>query len=300
MKKVVACTLFLLLLLCGCSAQSSQLSYEDVESAGYQAIDAAKQYMEGEINQSEAQKTVLESIKITKEFVKQNAVLDGEDASLKYLKRLRAEKITDELSELNSNIESDNISGIKDNVKALNDLIQQRGGASSAEDTESTASDTSDTASEASDSGAASQTQSQSSAPQTSQPAASQAPQQSAPQSSSSQAQASEPQSVAPSQPSDGTTTGQRNALQQAKSYLKYSAFSYNGLIKQLKYEKFTSSQAQYGADNCGANWNEQAAKCAEQYLKYSAFSRERLISQLEYEGFTHEQAVYGASQNGY
>lgn len=93
---------------------------------------------------------------------------------------------------------------------------------------------------------------------------------------------------------------GQKNALNSAKSYLSYSAFSYNGLVKQLEYEKFTHDEAVFAADNCGADWSEQAAKAAKTYLEYSSFSKDGLIEQLEYEGFTHEQAVYGTEQNGY
>lgn len=95
-------------------------------------------------------------------------------------------------------------------------------------------------------------------------------------------------------------TTGERNALRAAKEYLEVMAFSRNGLIEQLKYEGYSFSDATYAVDNCGANWNTQAAKCAKAYLEIMAFSRSKLISQLEYEGFTHEQAVYGASMNGY
>ena len=95
-------------------------------------------------------------------------------------------------------------------------------------------------------------------------------------------------------------TTGQRNALKSAKDYLSFSAFSYEGLIKQLEYEQYSHEDAVYAADNCGADWNEQAAKSAKSYLDFSSFSKDRLIEQLEYEGFTHEQAVYGAEQNGY
>jgi hypothetical protein len=97
-----------------------------------------------------------------------------------------------------------------------------------------------------------------------------------------------------------GTTIGERNALTKAKNYLDYMAFSYSGLIKQLEYEKFTHSEAVYGVDNCGANWNEQAALKAQTYLDYMAFSREGLIGQLEYEGFTTAQAEYGAQAVGY
>ncbi len=97
-----------------------------------------------------------------------------------------------------------------------------------------------------------------------------------------------------------GMTTGQRNALEQAKRYLSISAFSRSGLIEQLEYEKYSNADATFAADNCGADWNEQAAKKAQQYLKIMSFSRDSLIDQLEYEGFTHDQAVYGAEQNGY
>ena len=71
-------------------------------------------------------------------------------------------------------------------------------------------------------------------------------------------------------------------------------------LIDQLEYEGFTSSEATYGADNCGANWNTQAAKKAADYLDIFAFSRAELIDQLEFDGFTYDQAVYGAEKNGY
>lgn len=95
-------------------------------------------------------------------------------------------------------------------------------------------------------------------------------------------------------------TTAQRNALKSAKSYLDYTAFSYNGLIDQLEYEEYSHEDAVYAVEHCGADWNEQAAKMAKQYLDYTSFSRNGLIDQLEYEGFTHEQAVYGVEANGY
>jgi hypothetical protein len=95
-------------------------------------------------------------------------------------------------------------------------------------------------------------------------------------------------------------TIGERNALKKAKSYLDFSALSYNGLIKQLEYEGFTRQQAEYGAANSGADWNEQAARKAKSYLDFSAFSKDGLITQLEYEGFTRQQAEYGARAAGY
>lgn len=95
-------------------------------------------------------------------------------------------------------------------------------------------------------------------------------------------------------------TVGQQNALRAAEQYLDYTAFSYEGLIEQLEYEQYSHEDAVYAADNCGADWNEQAAKAAADYLEYTSFSRDGLIEQLEYEGYTHDQAVYGAEQNGY
>lgn len=95
-------------------------------------------------------------------------------------------------------------------------------------------------------------------------------------------------------------TIGQQNALETAKSYLSISAFSYSDLIKQLEYEQFSTEDATYAADNCGADWNQQAALAAKQYLEFSSFSRGSLIDQLIYEGFTQSQAEYGATTAGY
>ena len=94
-------------------------------------------------------------------------------------------------------------------------------------------------------------------------------------------------------------SVSKQNALKKAKSYLDYSAFSRNGLIKQLKFEGFSNEDAVYAVDNINADWNEQSLKKAKSYLDYSAFSKKGLIKQLEYEGFTSEQANYGVSNCG-
>lgn len=95
-------------------------------------------------------------------------------------------------------------------------------------------------------------------------------------------------------------STEQKNALNKAKSYLKSMAFSYSGLIGQLEFEGFSNESATYAVDNCGADWNEQAAKKAQSYMDFMSFSREGLIDQLLFEGFSSEQAEYGASAVGY
>ena len=95
-------------------------------------------------------------------------------------------------------------------------------------------------------------------------------------------------------------TIGMKNALGSAYSYLNVMPFSYSGLIEQLEYEQYSHDEAVYAADNCGADWNEQAAKAAANYLSIMSFSRQGLIDQLVYEGYTTEQATYGVEQNGY
>jgi hypothetical protein len=88
-------------------------------------------------------------------------------------------------------------------------------------------------------------------------------------------------------------------AVKRGASYLRTSAFSRSGLIRQLEFEGFSSSEATHGTDAQNADWNAQAAKKAASYLKVSAFSRSGLISQLEYEGFTQSQAEFGVSSVG-
>jgi hypothetical protein len=94
-------------------------------------------------------------------------------------------------------------------------------------------------------------------------------------------------------------TAGQYNARRSAASYLRLTAFSRSGLIKQLQYEKFSLDDATYGVDAQNADWNTQAAKSAASYLKLMSFSRLSLIAQLVYEGFSQSEAEYGVSTTG-
>jgi len=97
----------------------------------------------------------------------------------------------------------------------------------------------------------------------------------------------------------DEVAIGKQNALASALDYLSYTAFSYDGLIGQLKYEGYTHEEALYAVDNCGADWDKQALDSALNYLDYSAFSHEGLVGQLKHEGFTHEEATYAADNCG-
>ena len=55
-----------------------------------------------------------------------------------------------------------------------------------------------------------------------------------------------------PAQTPSGMTMGQKNALEKAKSYLRVSSFSYDGLIHQLEFNGFTKEQAEYGVTKVG------------------------------------------------
>lgn len=94
-------------------------------------------------------------------------------------------------------------------------------------------------------------------------------------------------------------SVGQENAVSKAETYLDYMGFSRSGLIKQLKFDKFSEKDAAFAVDYLKPNWNEQAALKAETYLDSMGFSRDGLIDQLKFDGFTAEQAAYGAKQAG-
>ena len=94
-------------------------------------------------------------------------------------------------------------------------------------------------------------------------------------------------------------TRGEQNALNRANDYLEFMSFSRSGLIDQLEFEGYTTSEAEYAVDNCGADWDEQAVLKAEEYLDFMSFSRSGLIDQLEFEGFTYIQASAAATAVG-
>lgn len=99
--------------------------------------------------------------------------------------------------------------------------------------------------------------------------------------------------------PTPQVTAEQENAIGTAEDYLDYAAFSRSGLIKQLKYEGYSTAVATFAVDHITVNWNEQAYLSAKAYLEYTHFSRSGLISQLKYEGFTTKQATYGVTKAG-
>ena len=93
----------------------------------------------------------------------------------------------------------------------------------------------------------------------------------------------------------------QQNAVRAAQDYLDYTAFSREGLIRQLvTIDAYSSADATYAVDGLSVDWNEQAAASAQDYLDYTAFSRSALINQLtSIDGYTPAQAAYGVAQTG-
>ena len=94
-------------------------------------------------------------------------------------------------------------------------------------------------------------------------------------------------------------TVGEINALNLARVYLEAMPFSLNGLIEQLEYEGCSSDDAKYAADNCGADWKEQAVLMGRKYLELYDFSKTDLYEQLKYEGFSGDEAGYAVRELG-
>ncbi len=105
------------------------------------------------------------------------------------------------------------------------------------------------------------------------------------------------PEPVSESNAVDSATLSQQQAYKKALSYLDFTAFSYKGLIEQLEYEGFSTEDATWAADNCGADWTKQAKLKAKEYMDFTSFSFDGLVTQLEYEGFSNDEAVAGASE---
>lgn len=107
-------------------------------------------------------------------------------------------------------------------------------------------------------------------------------------------------QASAPSTPAaPSTTRSQQNALDTAHDYLRFMSFSRSGLIDQLVFEGFSTSDATYAVDNCGADWNAQAISSAQSYMRIFSMSRSDLVEQLIFEGFTTAQAENAANSVG-
>ncbi|GAB4097199.1 hypothetical protein GCM10028787_26740 [Brachybacterium horti] len=98
-------------------------------------------------------------------------------------------------------------------------------------------------------------------------------------------------------------TVAQQQAIAMARDYLDTMAFSREGLIGQLEWEGFSTSNAEYAVtylENKGeVRWRDEAVRMAKEYLEAMPFSRSGLIDQLEWEGFSTSHATYAADKVG-
>lgn len=97
----------------------------------------------------------------------------------------------------------------------------------------------------------------------------------------------------------NASNISRQQAVREARDYLQFEAFSFKGLVHQLKFEGFSTSDAAYGVSHSGANWFKEAGLAAKDYLRSQPFSRSGLIHQLQFEGFTYAQALYGVRAVG-
>lgn len=90
-------------------------------------------------------------------------------------------------------------------------------------------------------------------------------------------------------------------ALRKAEWYLSVGSSSRKNLIFVLTYfNHFTSSEAQYAVDNCGADWCEQALKRAKEEIAEKDYSYDKLIEFLvEKCDYTFDEATYAADNCG-
>jgi len=96
------------------------------------------------------------------------------------------------------------------------------------------------------------------------------------------------------------TQSSKEMALNRALGFIEDEddGYSYIGLIDILEFAGYSHEDAVYAADNCGADWNQEAVESAENYLSFLDFSsKEDLIEFLTIGGYTTEQAEYAASQ---
>jgi len=108
-----------------------------------------------------------------------------------------------------------------------------------------------------------------------------------------------EPEPEEESEPELEMTESQRAAYDKAVSYVDTISYSYDRLFKQLVQDGFSLEDSVFAVDNCGADWDEQAARRVKAYFTFMGFSYDMVVEQLLYDGFTEEQAYRAADNCG-
>ena len=92
---------------------------------------------------------------------------------------------------------------------------------------------------------------------------------------------------------------GEQDALNEARDYISALGISKTRLTDYLIDDGFTESEAAYGVDNCGADWDQEALQKAEDYISALGISKTRLTDYLIDDGFTESEAAYGVDNCG-
>lgn len=89
-------------------------------------------------------------------------------------------------------------------------------------------------------------------------------------------------------------------ALEEAKNMIEYGAYSRDMLIHMLtEYDGYTAEEAEYAADNCGADWAQEAAESVQDYADFG-MSRDYMVRWLvEYDYFSQELAAGAVDTSG-
>ncbi|WP_166079137.1 Ltp family lipoprotein [Xiamenia xianingshaonis] len=97
-------------------------------------------------------------------------------------------------------------------------------------------------------------------------------------------------------------TTGQKNAIKTAVEYCEWLHPSYQLAIDwMVEQDGYTTDDATFGVDHCGADWKEQAALNAKSQVDYGGASEEGLREQLgTFYKFTEDEIEYALAEVGY
>ena len=85
-------------------------------------------------------------------------------------------------------------------------------------------------------------------------------------------------------------TTGEKMALEEAKTILAAMPLSYKGLTDQLCLGGYAPEEAEYAAEHCKIDWNQQAIRALKRYRDVSEMADEEIRRQMADDGFTEEQ----------
>lgn len=100
-------------------------------------------------------------------------------------------------------------------------------------------------------------------------------------------------------EPEEVLTPAQENAVKKAELYLDMTAFSRDGLVDQLVFDKFDEADASFAVDYIDVDWNEQAVKQGQTYIDLTPMSHDGLVDQLVYDKFTTDEATHAANTLG-